>query len=129
MSTLRQKKLAHNIVENLSRDNPLNKEELVISSGYAVKTAEGHAPDIIDQKGVQEELKALGFDEDTAKNVVANILTNEKVAPKDRLRAASEVFKVHGSYAPEKQISLNVDLTATEKVQEAAKLLNDSYRT
>jgi len=109
MSTIKQKKLAKNIVENLARENPLNKEELVISSGYAVTTAEGHAPDIIEQKGVQEELKALGFDPEQAKRVVGEILTdgeNDNV----KLKAADMIFKVHGSYAAEKHMNLNLNV-------------------
>lgn len=128
MSTLKQKKLAQEIVNNLSKEEPLNKQELVVSSGYSEASAKSSAHLILEQKGVQDELKALGFDEDTAKSVVGNILVDEKVAPKDRLRAASEVFKVHGSYAPEKQINLNVEVEADENVREAARLLNDSYR-
>jgi hypothetical protein len=98
MSTELQKNLAQNIVKNLKRKKPLNKQELVISSGYAVKTAEGHAPDIMVQEGVKNELKILGFDEDSAKKVVSEIMLNPKEKAEARLKATDQVFKVHGSY-------------------------------
>lgn len=104
MATLLQKNLAKNIVENAKAKKPKNKEQLVISSGYAVKTAEGHAPDIMEQKGVKEELKALGFDPENAKRKVGRILDSDKSQDKDVLKAADMVFKVHGTYAPEKSI-------------------------
>lgn len=101
MATLRQKALAKAIVENATREKPLNKQDLVISSGYAVKTAEGHAPDILEQKGVKDELAIMGFSVERAKAVVGQILDDEDKMPKDRLKAADMVFKVHGAYVPE----------------------------
>lgn len=128
MSTLKQKKLAQEIVNNLSKEEPLNKQQLVVSSGYSEASAKSSAHLILEQKGVQDELKALGFDEETAKTVVGNILLNEEERANDRLKAAEMVFKVHGSYAPEKQINLNVAVDADEEVREAARLLNEIHR-
>lgn len=104
MSTLLQKNLAQNIVKNAKAGKRINKKELVISSGYAPKTAEGHAPEIINQKGVQEELENLGFDTESAKKVVKNILAKGK--EENRLKAADMIFKVVGEYAPEKHLVL-----------------------
>lgn len=102
MATERQRKLAKAIVENAVAKKPKNKKELLVSSGYSVISAEASPGVIIEQKGVQEELRILGFDSESAKKVVSEILNGDKIAPKDRLRAADMVFKVDGTYAPEK---------------------------
>ncbi len=107
------------MVENLSRDKPLNKQDLVISSGYAVKTAEGHAPDIMEQKGVLEALDDYGFNVETAKKVVGQILLegeNDNV----KLKAGEMIFKVHGTFAPEKSVNLNINHNTNNQAIEAA---------
>ena len=118
MATLRQKKLANAIVGNLTAAKPLNKQELVASVGYSELSADKKATEIIDSKGTQAELHKLGFDEETAKNVVAEILQfgeDDSV----RLRAASEVFKVFGTYAAEKTFNL----TASSSVDEIKEII------
>lgn len=101
MATIRQKKLAKAIVENASRAKPLTKKELVVASGYSEISAESSAHILMELPGVKNELTALGFDVDTAKGVVGDILTDPEKMPKDRLKAADMVFKVHGAYVPE----------------------------
>ncbi len=101
MATLRQQKLAREIIKNASRETPLNKKELVVSSGYSEITAESSAHIILEQKGVQEELSALGFTEENAKAVTAQILLNPNERAGDRLKAAEMTFKVHGSFQPD----------------------------
>jgi hypothetical protein len=39
MGTIRQKKLANAVVENLHATKPLNKQELVVSVGYSAAKA------------------------------------------------------------------------------------------
>ena len=102
MATLRQKKLAEGIIENAKKGTKLNKKDLLVSVGYAINTAEVKATEIIEQKGVQEELESLGFDFESAKKVVTSILKKGK--EENRLKAAQEIFKVTGAYAPEKHI-------------------------
>lgn len=114
MATLRQKTLAQNIVKNAKAKNKLNKRDLLVSSGYALITAESVPSKIMEQKGVIKELKHLGFNSDTAKKVVAEILENPMYEASERLAAAREVFKVHGDYAAEKQVNLNVSATAEQ---------------
>lgn len=109
MSTELQKNLANNIVKNLKRKKPLNKKELVVSSGYGEISAESSAHIILDQKGVKDALHELGFNEDTAKNVVKQIMLDPETAASDRLKATDQVFKVQGSYAPEKSVSVNIN--------------------
>ena len=108
MATLRQKELAQSIVKNAKATKKKNKKELLVSVGYSEITAKANPEVIISGVGVQEELKALGFDEDSAKKVVGEILLDETIEPKDRLKAAGEIFKVSGSYAPEKRVNFNV---------------------
>src|SRR5688572_13184316 len=103
MPTQRQKNLAKAMVENLQAKTPKTAKELVVSSGYDQTTAEKQVPAVLKQKGVQEELVRLGFTEDTAKSVVAQIMLDDEVDENARLKAADMTFKVHGSYAPEKQ--------------------------
>lgn len=98
MATVLQENLARNIVKNLKRKKPLNKKELVVSSGYGMTTAEKQIPAVFNQKGVQEELQNLGFSEDGAKKVVQEIMYNPKEKADARLKATDQVFKVQGSY-------------------------------
>lgn len=100
------------IVKNSRRKKPLNKKELVVSSGYSPVSAEASATFLIDQLGVQEELQNLGFDTDSAKKVVKSIL--QKGKEENRLKAADMIFKIQGDYAPEKSLNINVDINAKD---------------
>ncbi len=122
MATELQKKLAINIVKNAKRKRPLNKGQLVEASGYSHTTAIKQLPAVFEQKGVQEELEALGFDLESAKAVVKKILTTGK--EENRLKAAIEIFKVVGAYAPDKSISLNLEADVSDRIKELAKKLN-----
>lgn len=110
MSTEKQKGLAKAIVINAKNKNPKNAGELLESAGYDETTAKASPGRTIKQKGVQKELKKLGFTEQKAKEVVAQILGDSGVDPSARLKAADIVFKVNGSYAPEKSLNVNVNI-------------------
>ncbi len=117
MATIRQKKLARALVDNTQVDKPLNKGELVVSVGYSEESGKKKATEILESKGVQNELIALGFTEDKAKETVAEIL----VAGEDdnvKLKAADMIFKVQGTYAPEKRLNLNLDGNSSERTKE-----------
>ena len=119
MATIRQKKLAKAVVENIQAVKPLNKQELVASVGYTPASADKKATEILESKGVQEELKAFGFNSDTAKQVVAEILIageNDTV----KLKAADMIFKVNSDYAPEKHENINYDINVNELAIKAA---------
>lgn len=64
---------------------------------------------------IQEELAKLGFDSNNAKRVVGEILNDETAKKADRLMAADKVFKVHGDFAPEKNINVNVTATKEQR--------------
>ena len=118
MATLRQKRLAKNLVEAVSNGEFNRLDEILVSSGYSQKTAEGGPAAIIAQPGVQEEMRILGFDPETAKGVVSEILTNVEEKARDRLTAADMTFKVHGTYAPEKRqvVQVNIDPARLEEL-------------
>lgn len=127
MVTDKQRKLANAIVENLNADEPLNGAELLEAAGYSEATAEGNPGRTIEQKGVQYELRRLGFDADNAKRVVGEILNKEDAEDRDRLKAAEQVFKVTGAYAPEKSVTVNLELEADSAVKKATEYLNALY--
>jgi hypothetical protein len=114
MATLLQKNLAQNLVKNAKSPKKRNKKELVVLSGYSEVTADRHSKTIIEQKGVQEELKSLGFTEENAKRVVREVMNSKYSEDRDRLKAAELVFKVHGTFAAEKAVNLNVSASVDE---------------
>lgn len=126
MGTIKQQRLAKAIVENIKSDKPLNKGQLLESSGYPKSLQEGNPGKIIEQKGVQEELIKMGFTEDNAKKVVTEIMNNPKAKDEARLKAADMTFKVHGTYAPEKNINLNLDVSINnQELEDLANRLNN----
>lgn len=127
MGTIRQQKLAQAIVKNIHAEEPLNKGELLESVGYAKSVAEAKPTEILEQKGVKEELIKVGFDPETAKSVVGEIVLageNDNV----KLKAADIIFKVHGTYAPEKSVNLNVEVEASSEIKRLTSELNALYR-
>lgn len=109
MATIRQKKLAQAIVENAKSSKPRNKMELVASVGYSTKSSKHKQKEIIQSKGVLNELFLMGFSEDKAKETVGRIVqfgNSDEV----QLSAAKEIFKVHGSYAPDKHEHFGVSI-------------------
>lgn len=128
MPTIRQKRLAKAIIEDSKSTLPKSGGELLKSVGYSEATAIGHTSEILEAEGVKEALDDLGFSEDAAKKVVSEILHKEGAKDHDRLDAADKVFKVHGSYAPEKNLNVNVDLAPSEEIKALTQKLNELYR-
>lgn len=122
MGTQKQKKVAKLIVENSKLDKPLNGGEILEKTGYAPGVIKNPS-DILKSAGVKEELRILGFDEETAKTVVGQILKNDDTDPSTRLRAADQVFKVFGTYAAEKK-EINVQGNIDVKDKRAIELGN-----
>lgn len=127
MATRLQKRLAEEIIKDASSKIPRQKKDLLVSAGYDVVTAEASPGRTIDQVGVREALTELGFSEDGAKKVVAEILYSSKAKDHDRLDAADKVFKAHGTYAPEKHMNLNVEVEANQDVKDLTEKLNALY--
>lgn len=109
MATLKQKELAKNIVENFKRPKKLNKKELLVLAGYSEITATANPGVIIDQKGVKEELRIMGFSAENAKRVIARVMDDETAEDKDVLKAAELTLKVTGDFAAEKSVNVNLN--------------------
>lgn len=68
--------------------------------GYS-KAAAKHPKRILKSQGVKEELNRLGFDVNSAKSAVVEVLN--KGSNKEKILASREIFKVMGAYSPTKQ--------------------------
>lgn len=123
MGTILQKRVARKIVEVAQSSEPITGGELVASVGYGLDM-QRKPGEVLESQGVQEELGILGFTEAKAKEVVSVILGDTTEKADSRLKAADMVFKAFGTYAPEKQITLNVDLEPNEKLKALAEKLN-----
>lgn len=119
MSRLLQRTLAEKIANGEYKKHKTNKKFLE-SVGYSPKSAATATGRILNTIGVQQELKKLGFNVEAAKAVVAQILEDEEAKHRDRLKAAEEIFKVQGAYAPEKKLNVNVSINANPKAREIA---------
>lgn len=96
------------------------------SKDYA--TAASIAAENLKKPQIVSELVELGFDTNTAKRVVGEILSNKEVEPQHRLKAADLIFKVHGDFAPEKSLNLNIEVETDEVVKKITAELNEIYR-
>lgn len=126
MSTIRQKKLALAIVENMKAKKPKTKKEILVSSGYSMSIATQNPDNIMESLGVSEELRALGFHEEGAMAVVQKLMHSPSVAPADRLKATDQVFKVRGTYAPEKQAIVHAYVLPDEDQKRIDNILDDN---
>ena len=127
MPTIKQKRVAKLIIENSTLDNPLTGGEIVENSGYGVSMKKNPQV-VLNSEGVGEELKTQGFTEENAKKVVQEIMLDPLKDSNARLKATDQVFKVHGSYAPDKNININMNVKSIDpsdpKVLEALKTIN-----
>lgn len=121
MPTARQKKVAKLIIQNATLDKPLNGGEMLENARYskAMQIAPGK---VLESIGVQQALEEAGFTEDNAKKVVTEIMLNNEEDAQARLKATDQVFKVKGSYAPEKSARINVNLNAEVENKELEEL-------
>ncbi len=91
-----------------------NKKDLLVSAGYDIITAEASPGRTFEQKGFKTAMRVRGFDEVSAKKVVAKIMNDENEDSNVRLRAADMTFKVEDSYAPEISANVNVHLNTSD---------------
>lgn len=87
------------------------------------KVASVVAAENLAKPSIQAELEILGFDSNTAKRVVGEILSQREVEPQHRLKAADLVFKVQGDFAAEKHLNVNVEVAPTDSLKELADAL------
>lgn len=125
MATERQKKLAKELIENQKRDKPDNITTLTEKVGYSKETARTKQKRTVEAKGTKEALKELGFDEESAKSYIKKVLNNPD-SQKVGLDAVKEIFKVCGSYAPEKhKVEQEIEITDNELHEEDKELLRE----
>ena len=128
MATIRQKRLAKNIAEALLGKEVPEKKKLMVSAGYSEITA-GYPKRIVEGKGVQKELEeTYGFTEENAKKVVSSILLSTKSSDVNKLRASEQIFKVKGSYAPEKSIQIQARVPFDPVLDEIRKEYEEKLR-
>lgn len=106
--TIRQRRIAKAIVDNLASGKQTAKAELLRQNGYGTGLQD-NPKRVLESVGTQKALKELGFHPEGAKKVVESIMYSEKAKDTDRLKASDMVFKVHGTYAAEKHVSVNID--------------------
>jgi Holliday junction resolvasome RuvABC DNA-binding subunit len=114
MSTEKQKKIANLIIKNSTLDKPMNGGKIVENSGYG-KTMSKYPKRVIATPGVIKALKNFGFDELSAKKVVAKIMLDDMVDPNSRLKATDQVFKVSGAYA---NVKIDLQFSPKEDLKE-----------
>lgn len=133
MATTKQKRVARLQIDNLTLDEPLTDGELVESGGYG-PSMKKNPYKVLDSAGVKEALNEYGFSEDNAKRVVVEIMLDPEKDSSSRLKATDQVFKVHGSYASDKnppappQLNVTLNLGDADKIRkEFEQKLKDSY--
>jgi len=117
MPTIKQKRVAEAIIENTKLDEPLNGGQIVENSGYGVSMKKNPQV-VLNSEGVKEALEDYGFSENNAKMVVAEILLDPEKDSNARLKATDQVFKVLGSYAPDKNININMNVKTIDPTDE-----------
>ena len=128
MSTLMQKRIARRIPQIMAGGKRITGGELVKSAGYSIHKQKKPGV-VLRSPGVQEELGRLGFTEEKARDVVGQILADEHLKPEPRLKAAEMVFKVEGSFAPEKRVNVNIDVVPTDAIKKLAAELIEQQRS
>lgn len=124
MPTLKQRKLAEAIVEGMQQAIPPTAGQMLENVGYSKHLAKQPGR-VIAQEGVQEALNDLGFTEDAAKGVVVSIM-HESENDMARLSATNQVFKVLGSYAPEKTANFNANADISQPPTELKAIIEES---
>jgi len=128
MATTKQKNVAKEIVENAGREKPKTDKEILKCSNYSQSVVDTKSTKIINSEGVQQELQVLGFTSKNAKTVVSEILLNSDARHNDRLKAADMVFKVDGTYAPEKKAILTQKVESNAKTKELTDRFEEEFK-
>ena len=118
MATLKQKKVAKELVKALKTDKPPSAGAVLKSVGYGTGL-QSQPKRVLKSKGVQEALNELGFTVDGADGVVKKILYKSK-REDFRLKAADLVYKRLGAYedtekGAHKTLIINITATAASK--------------
>lgn len=138
MSTIKQKRVAKALVENLSKPTPDLLTDVLVNAGYGKGVAK--TPDrVIESVGVQKELERLMPDEALA-DIHAKLLRKQEVIvskddgiqftgqPHSDVKGALDMaYKLKGAYAAEKHEtkSLNVNVNVDPRAEEIARKYED----
>lgn len=127
--TPRQRRVAKLVVDAaMGKFEAESNKDIIAAAGYG-KGLQNTPQRVMNSDGVKEALEDYGFTPEGAKKVVESILYNRKAADKDRLKASEMVFKVHGTYAAEKHLSVNVNADVnTERLAELAQLMRQHLK-
>jgi len=110
--TPKQRETARLVIETAKGKTKFKSNaELVAQAGYGIGI-QTSPHRVLNSDGVKIALEDYGFHPDTAKNVVHSILTSKKAKDADRLKASDMVFKVHGTYAEQRSVNVNVEIDA-----------------
>ena len=102
MATIRQKKLARAIINSVKDNENITAGQLLEKVGYSKSMSTAKSGEVLDSKGVKEELENLGFTTEGADGVVQKILYKGK-KEETKLKAADMVYKRLGSYKDTEQ--------------------------
>lgn len=116
MATLRQKAVARTIVDNYKNGTIQTAGTVLEKVGYSKLVATRKPKEIIESKGVKEELRNLGFNVEGADKVVGRILYKGK-KEENRLRAADMVYRRFGSYKEGEGGSKTLILVVSDETQ------------
>lgn len=121
MPTINQEKAARKFKEVLEGKEDLDGAGILESIGYSKAIAKN--PKMVFQsKGFQEALKKLGFSIEAADLVIAKILRTGK--EENQIKASQEIYKRLSAYAPEKHVSINLEITNEERERARKALAN-----
>ena len=120
MPTLKQQALAKNLTDALGAREIPTKKELMIKSGYSEINADKHTKEVFSGKGFEEALVENGFTEENAKSVIQEILLDKRKKDSVRMDAAREIFKVFGTYAPEKKAIVTQHIQSNPELEAIA---------
>ena len=112
---IQRQRLVQNIINNQKTQRYKNLVELMVASGFSRSYANSDGYLIIKDPQIQKQLVKFGFNELTAKAIVTEIAFCGEEG--NRLRAAQEMFKVHGSYAPEQHVVKGAIFHLLEQIQ------------
>lgn len=114
MPTIRQKKAAEVFVDKMKSGEIPTAGEVLKTSDYS-EWVQKKPSIVFDSDGFKEALNHLGFSEEAADLTIAKILRTGK--EENKIKAAQEIYKRQGSYAPEKSIQANTTLDEIQKKQ------------
>lgn len=117
--TAKQVGVAQDLVRHFEKHEFKSGAEILKKNGYGKKKQE-YPKLVFQSKGVQKALGELGYDIDSAKKVVAHIMTTGSEFA--QLQAAQTILKTEGAYAPTR-LAIGPDMDALKAQEEARRII------